>query len=111
MHPNVRPYILDEFKHIPKKKMCDCFLLVFGRESLEIDIANAKNIYESSDKTYMFRPWITLDPQQKRWAEIIMDSYEFTNFQQALNCCLLICKDHPQFNAATLAIYANEEVS
>lgn len=108
MHPNVRPYVLNEFNYIPVEKLFECFYLSFNRDYLDVDIANAKNIYEQADKTHMFRVRHTLDAQQKRWAETIMDLYKFTSFQEALNCCLLICKDHPQFSAATLAVYADK---
>lgn len=99
--PNVRPLILSEFQEVPKEKLGDCFLLSFGRECLEVDIAKAKSTYEAADKSLMCRIRFTLDGQQLKWAQTIMDIYDFDNFQEALNVCLLICKDHPLFNVSS----------
>ena len=111
MHSNVRCSILNQFQHIPKKRLANCFLMSLSHQNLKDEFSHAMNIYDQSNATNMFRVRFSLDEHQKKWAETIMDMYNFRSLQQAINCCLIVCQDHPNFSVATLAVYADEEYS
>ncbi len=94
-----RVRILDDFRSVAPDRMGDCFLLAFSMKHIEEDVKSHKE-YVAKERKNLLQKRISLDQQQQKWCKEMSDIYNFDNFTEALNVCMLLVKDNPAFSTA-----------